>query len=68
MTSSSTVASGKVQRTGEATFSYSRTTPRAPGLALFCSKESSVVVPHLQVVASMIQRIMGIWVWSAIVL
>lgn len=66
MTSPSTVASGKVLRTGGGTFSYSWTNPRALGLTLFCSKESSVVVPHLQVAASMIQRIMGIWVWSVI--
>lgn len=48
MTLSSTVASDKELRIGE-------NTPGGQGLALFCSKEDSVVVPHLQVAASMTQ-------------
>lgn len=48
MTLSSTVASDKELRTGA-------NTPGGQDQALFCSKEDSVVVPHLQVAASTTQ-------------
>lgn len=63
MTSSGTVASGKGLRTGKAIPSCRRNMPEGPGLPPSCLQETCIAMLSLQYSISMIQSIMGSWVW-----